>query len=64
MSLLLHKPNANDLNFIKSLVETGKLQPVIDKMFPLSQTADAIRYYADGRARGKVIITVAHNTGT
>lgn len=64
MSLLLHKPNAGDLDFIKSLVETGKLQPVIDKTFPLSETADAIRYYAGGRARGKVIITVAHNTGT
>ena len=36
----------------------GKITPVIDRTYPLSQTADAIRYLEQGHARGKVIITI------
>lgn len=50
--------NATDLLVLTELIESGKLIPVIDKTYPLSQTPDAIRYMQEGRARGKVVITV------
>jgi NADPH:quinone reductase-like Zn-dependent oxidoreductase len=43
---------------IKELLEAGKVVPVIDKCYPLSETAEAIRYLETGHARGKVIVTV------
>jgi NADPH:quinone reductase-like Zn-dependent oxidoreductase len=55
------KPNLKDLLFLKELLEAGKVVPVIDRCYPLSETADAIRYLETGRARGKVVITVAAN---
>lgn len=58
MSLLLHKPNVNDLDYVKTLVEAGKVVPVVDKCFPLSQTAEAFRYFGGGKAKGKVVITM------
>jgi len=48
----------NDLNFIKKLIESGKVTSVIDRQYPLSQTAEAIRYLETGRAKGKVIINI------
>jgi len=48
-----------DLLVIKELLETGKVVPVIDKCYPLSETAEAIRYLVEEHARGKVVITVA-----
>jgi NADPH:quinone reductase-like Zn-dependent oxidoreductase len=53
------KPNKADLLVIKELLETGQVAPVIDRTYSLAETADAIRYLETGRARGKVIITVA-----
>jgi NADPH:quinone reductase-like Zn-dependent oxidoreductase len=55
---VLMKPNQADLLFLKALCDAEKLSPVIDLRFPLSQVADAVRYVEDGRARGKVIITI------
>ena len=52
------KINQNDLVFLKQLVETQKVRPVIDRHYPLSETADAIRYLEAGHAQGKVVITV------
>ena len=52
------KPNQKDLAFIKELLETGKVKPVIDKRYPLSETAEALRYLGAGHARGKVVISV------
>jgi NADPH:quinone reductase-like Zn-dependent oxidoreductase len=52
------QPNKKDLLFIKELLEAGKVVPVIDRRYPLKETAAAIRYLETGRARGKVIITV------
>jgi NADPH:quinone reductase-like Zn-dependent oxidoreductase len=57
---LLSKPNKQDLAFIKELLEAGKVVPVIDRWYPLSETAEAIRYLEAGHARGKVVITVEH----
>jgi NADPH:quinone reductase-like Zn-dependent oxidoreductase len=58
MSPFLAKPNRKDLRFLKELVEAGKLTPVIDRTYPLSEVPDAIRYLEEGHARGKVVVTV------
>jgi len=55
---LLMKPNQADLLFLKELCEAGKLKPLIDRRFPLSEVPAAVRYLEDGHARGKVVITV------
>jgi NADPH:quinone reductase-like Zn-dependent oxidoreductase len=55
------KANKEDLAFIKGLLEAGKVVPVIDRCYPLAETAEAIRYLETGHARGKVVITVAQN---
>ena len=55
------KPSQNDLVIMKELIESGKVKPVIDRCYPLSETAEAIRYLEEGHAKGKVVITVAHN---
>ncbi len=57
-------PNKEDLVFIKELLEAGKVVPVIDRRYPLSETAEAIRYLEEGHAQGKVVITVEHNDKT
>jgi NADPH:quinone reductase-like Zn-dependent oxidoreductase len=51
-------PNKSDLEFLKELLERGKVKPVIDKTYPLSEVPDALRYLETGRARGKIIITM------
>jgi NADPH:quinone reductase-like Zn-dependent oxidoreductase len=48
-----------DLQLIKELLEAGNLKSVIDRRYPLAETADAIRYLEEGHARGKVIIAIA-----
>jgi len=53
------KPNKQDLTFISELLDAGKVVSVIDRRYSLSETAVAIRYLETGRARGKVIISVA-----
>ncbi|HEX2945910.1 MAG TPA: NAD(P)-dependent alcohol dehydrogenase [Clostridia bacterium] len=55
---LLAKPDIKDLEFIMELVATGKVTPVIDRYYPLHETAEAVRYLGEGHARGKVVITV------
>lgn len=47
-----------DLVFVKELLESGKVVSVLDRCYPLSETAEAIRYLEEGHARGKVVITV------
>jgi NADPH:quinone reductase-like Zn-dependent oxidoreductase len=54
------KPNQKDLVLVKELLEAGKVVPVIDRRYPLAETAEAIRYLEEGHARGKVIITMDH----
>jgi NADPH:quinone reductase-like Zn-dependent oxidoreductase len=61
MGNLLARPNKQDLAFIKELLEAGKVKPVIDRCYPLSEVADAMRYLEEGHAQGKVVITVAQN---
>ena len=59
--LLVVQPNRKDLVFITELYEAGKVVPVIDRRYPLSEVPEALRYLGEGHARGKVIITVEHN---
>ncbi len=53
------KSNQKDLVIVKELLEAGKIVPVIDRRYPLSATAEAIRYLEERHARGKVVITCA-----
>ena len=55
---LASEPNQADLRFLKELIETGKVMPVIDKTYPLSEVPDAIRYLKAGHAQGKIVIAV------
>jgi NADPH:quinone reductase-like Zn-dependent oxidoreductase len=64
MRSLAGKPNQNDLVFMNELLEAGKVVPVIDRRFPLSEVPEAFRYFGEGHARGKVVITVEHNNKT
>ncbi len=50
--------NHADLAVLRELIEAGKLRPVIDRTFPLSEAADAVRYVGSGQARAKVVITI------
>lgn len=56
--LFLAKSNKEDLGVLQKLLEAGKVTPVIDRTYPLSETPEAIRYLEQGHARGKVVITV------
>ena len=63
MGSMLVEPN-RDLDLMRELIEAGHVKPVIDRTYPLSQTAEAFRYYGEGHARGKVVITVDLNEKT
>jgi len=56
--MLVAREHHEELESLRELVEAGRLRPVIDRTFPLSQAPDAIRYLEEGHARGKVVITV------
>lgn len=60
MRFLAAKQSPKDLEFIIKLVETGKIKPIIDRVYPLQQTAEAIKYLSQGHARGKVLIAINH----
>ena len=57
-------PNQKDYGFLIELFEAGKVVPVIDRRYPLSEVPEALRYLEGGHARGKVVITVEHNYKT
>ena len=54
----ISKESSDDLDVLRQFVEAGQLTPVIDRTYPLNETADAIAYIAEGHARGKVVVTV------
>jgi len=60
--MLIPKENPADLSALAELLETGKIQPVIDRTYTLEQVPEAIRYLEEGHARGKVIITLDHGS--
>ena len=61
MAAVTSKPNQKDLVFMKGLLEAGKVKPVIDRRYPLSEVPEALRYIGEGHARGKIVVTVEHN---
>jgi NADPH:quinone reductase-like Zn-dependent oxidoreductase len=60
----LAKPSKEDLTIMHDLMKAGKVTPVIDKRYRLSEVPEAIRYLEEGHARGKVVITLEHNNKT
>ncbi len=58
------KIDQKDLVIIKELLEAGKVVPVIDRRYPLSEAAEALRYLGEGHARGKVVIAMESNNKT
>jgi NADPH:quinone reductase-like Zn-dependent oxidoreductase len=62
MSFLIAKVNQEDLTVLSNLMAAGKIKPVIDRRYRLSEAADAFRYMEEGHARGKVLITLEDAT--
>jgi NADPH:quinone reductase-like Zn-dependent oxidoreductase len=58
LGTFISKENHEDMIVLKELIESGKVAPVIDRTYPLSQVPEAIRYLQEGHAQGKVVITV------
>jgi NADPH:quinone reductase-like Zn-dependent oxidoreductase len=58
LTLLTSKENAADLGVLRGLLESGKVAPVIDRTYPLKETAGAVRHFIDGHNRGKLVIAV------
>jgi NADPH:quinone reductase-like Zn-dependent oxidoreductase len=58
MSPRISKDRKDPLVVVKELIEAGKITPVVDRTYPLSEVPEAVRYLAAGEAQGKVVITV------
>ena len=58
LTLLAHKPDANDLAYIAELFEAGTVTPVIDRRYPLEEVGEALRYFSEGNTIGKIVISV------
>ena len=54
----LARVNVDDLTTLRELIETGKVRPVVDRTYPMTQVADALAYVESGGAKGKVIVVV------
>jgi NADPH:quinone reductase-like Zn-dependent oxidoreductase len=61
MCFFIAKINQKDLAFLGDLLAAGKVVPVIDRRYPLSGAAEALRYLAEGHAQGKIVLTVEHS---
>ncbi len=58
MGNMLYRPNKEDLTCLTELIEAGKVVPVVSKVFPLEEAADAFRFYGAGHVQGKIVITI------
>jgi NADPH:quinone reductase-like Zn-dependent oxidoreductase len=58
------RSNEEDLTIVGELMATGKITPVIDRRYSLSEIPEALRHLEEGHARGKVAITLEHNNET
>ena len=61
ISVLMVQTESKDLVYMTELIESGKIKIVIDKLYSLSQAAEALRYLGEGHAKGKIVITVKQN---
>jgi NADPH:quinone reductase-like Zn-dependent oxidoreductase len=59
MGLLLHRPSQKDLEAIGEMLVSGKVEPVIDRVYPLERLSEAFKYFGAGNAKGKVVIAVS-----
>jgi len=57
MRVLMHEPNRG-LDVITEFLENGTIVPVIDRTYPLAETADALRRFSEGKAMGKIVISM------
>ncbi len=64
MGMMMAEIRQEDLTIMRDLMETGKVTPVVDRTYPLSQVREAMKYLEAGHARGKVVITVAQDNKT
>jgi len=64
LGAMFSNPNQKDYEFLIELFEAGKVVPVIDRRFLLSEVPEALRYYGEGHSHGKVVITMNHNNKT
>ena len=55
------KANAQDLSFIKDLIEAGQVKPVVEKVYAFEQIPEALRYLGEGHAKGKLVVRVARD---
>ena len=62
--MFMAKLRKDDLNILRELMEAGKVTPVIDRRYRLSEVSEAISYLEEGHARGKVVITLGHDDET
>jgi NADPH:quinone reductase-like Zn-dependent oxidoreductase len=62
--VLVVQPNLKDMAYITELYEAGKIVPVIDRCYPLTEVPEALRYLGEGRAKGKVVITIEQDNKT
>jgi NADPH:quinone reductase-like Zn-dependent oxidoreductase len=54
--------NQADLKFLSDLMAEGKVTPFVEKTYPLAETAEALRYFEQGHARGKIVIAIAEES--
>ncbi len=64
MGMMMAELNKKDLTILGDMMQSGTVKPVIDRTYPLSQIAEAIRYLEQGHARGKVVITIGEENKT
>jgi NADPH:quinone reductase-like Zn-dependent oxidoreductase len=58
LRMFVAKEHYEELQVLTELIEAGKIAPIIDRTYPLSEAPEAIRYLQEGKARGKIVITV------
>ena len=64
LGTFISSENHEDIIVLKEFIESGKVTPVIDRTYSLSEVPEAIRYLEEGHARGKVVITLEHDDKT
>ena len=58
LGMLAVQPNRDDLKTMAELVQSGKIEPTVERVWPLSEAAEALRHVAAGRARGRVVVKI------